>query len=100
MKNVRRRAWNPCLIIALALGVVFLIMGVGLATFVSIVWRLQSRQLNSVVHFEEKVLTKKWAEAAPVFRQAYQKQTNEFQRANYHRSAGRFARRPSDALAS
>lgn len=53
MSSVRRRARNPCLIVALIGGVVFLIMGVGAATLLAIVWRTHARQLNPIVHFEE-----------------------------------------------
>lgn len=48
-RSIERRAPNTCLIVALVLGAVFLIMGVGVATVVVIVLRMQPPGVSSVV---------------------------------------------------
>ncbi len=52
-RSIQRPTRNPCLIVALVVGAVFLITGVGVATLALIVWRMQSPQMNPVVRFEE-----------------------------------------------
>jgi hypothetical protein len=52
-RNVDRTSRNPCLIVALVLSGVFLIMGVGVATLVVIVCRMQPPGSNPAAQVEE-----------------------------------------------